>query len=374
MIRKGKILYLANAASVHTLRWINYFADQGWEVHLLTWRKPLTSFKLHPNLKVHRIHIPQVYPLTYLAFIQALPMILKIRPNIIHAHYLSHFGIMASLYRRLFRFKPIVLTAWGSDVLVDASKGVTRWAVRNALQTADIVTCDGENALLAIERLGRPKNQINLIYFGTDTSQFKPLQRDMSLQRELELGTGSVVISLRSHKPIYDVKTLITAIPIVLLKHPDTKFIICGDGIQRLLLIKLAKDLSVIDNVRFTGSISNQDLPKYLNLADVYVSTSLSDSGLAVSTGDAMACGLPVVITDFGDNGLWVKNGLNGYLFEPGNSDILAKRIVTLLDDRGRREQMGRNNCELIQTKNSWINEMSRMESVYNNLLERHCK
>ncbi|GAH34462.1 unnamed protein product, partial [marine sediment metagenome] len=137
-----------------------------------------------------------------------------------------------------------------------------------------------------------------------------------------------MIISFRSLEPIYDVESLIKAIPSVLKEIPSAKFIVAGDGEQRKYLENLGVSLGISGSIRFVGFVENDELPQYLASADVYVSTSLSDAGIAVSTAEAMACGLPVVITDFGDNRKWVENGINGFLVPPKSPEALASKIA----------------------------------------------
>jgi glycosyltransferase involved in cell wall biosynthesis len=100
-----------------------------------------------------------------------------------------------------------------------------------------------------------------------------------------------------------------------LLKEvPEAKFLLIEKGSQEEMLKGLAQSLGISDSVKFVGWVTPDELPHYLSSADIYVSTSLSDAGLASSTAEAMACGLPVIITDFGDNRSWIKDEENGFL------------------------------------------------------------
>ena len=119
------ICYLANVAAIHTVHWVNYFAEHGWNVDLITWHPPAKNSGIHPDVVVHRIFFPPHYIARYGALLEITRLIRKIHPDIIHAHYIGHFGILAGLYGRLSGFKPIVLTAWGSDILIDA-KGLKK--------------------------------------------------------------------------------------------------------------------------------------------------------------------------------------------------------------------------------------------------------
>ncbi|GAI12440.1 unnamed protein product, partial [marine sediment metagenome] len=145
-----------------------------------------------------------------------------------------------------------------------------------------------------------------------------------------------VVISTRNLKPVYDVETLIRAIPLVLQQIPEARFIVAGEGEQRAYLENLARGLGVLESVRFVGWIAHHELTKYLASADVYVSTSLSD-GTSVSLLEALACELAPVVTDIPANRPWVHDGENGFLIPVREYEMLADGIIRLLEDEGLR-------------------------------------
>ena len=368
--KRNKICYLANAASVHTIRWANYFVQRNWDIDLISWHKKPESIEINQNISLHYIHLPPHYLARYGALIELAYMMRKIKPDLIHAHYLSHFGVLASLYARLSGFKPLVVTAWGSDVL-NNSRGYRRWWLKYVLKKAELITCDAEHIIEAMVKLGADDKRIKLIYFGTDTQKFKPKAKSQQLAESLGLEESPVVISTRSLNPMYDVESLIRAIPLVLQEVPRAKFIIAGNGKQRDYLLKLAEELVVSDSTRFTGLIPAEKLPVYLNLADVYVSTSLSDAGLAASTAEAMSCGLPAVITNFGDNGKWVKDEVNGFLVPRQDPPALAAAITSLLQDKGKRQRFGKASRKTIDENNNWNKEMGKMEKLYREQIER---
>jgi glycosyltransferase involved in cell wall biosynthesis len=160
----------------------------------------------------------------------------------------------------------------------------------------------------------------------------------------------------------------------VLKEIPEAKFLVVGGGSQEAKLQEQAKSLGISQNVKFTGRIPNDELPEYLNSADIYVSTSLSDAGLASSTAEAMACGLPVIITDFGDNKKWVEDGTNGFLVPLRNPQVLASKIIQLIRNKEIRDRFGRINRQIIEERNDWQKEMRKIEELYQVLMIRSKK
>ena len=374
---RGNICFLANAASIHTQRWANYFAEHDWKVELITWHSPAKDSKMLEGVKVHRVFFPPHYIARYGTLLEIARMMKNIRPDIIHAHYLSHFGIMGALYSRFFNFKPLVLTAWGGDVLknIEGWRGWSlKWLVKYAIRRADVITCDAEHMIQVLVRLGAAPEKVELIYFGTDIQKFQPAPKDQELLTKLAINDSPTVISLRSLLPLYDIESLIRALPMVLKDAPAAKFIIAGDGPQKEYLQELAVELGVAHSSSFVGNIASDELPRYLNSADIYVSTSLSDAGLAASTAEAMACGLPVIITDFGDNGKWVEDGVNGFVVPLRNPEVLATRIIDLLQNEDKRRQFGKAGRQVIEERNNREREMDKMEQLYSTLIEKYGK
>jgi glycosyltransferase involved in cell wall biosynthesis len=368
-----RICYVADGASIHTQRWVNYFARKGHEVHLICWR-------LMPgcdeNIHIHSLtRLPPKIWTKYLSaplwIFQTRHLIKKIKPDIVDGHFITSYGFLAACSG----FHPLVVSAWGSDVLILPKRNFLLKAItKYALKKADIVTSDAEHVKIALIELGTEPQKINLVYFGTDTDKFKPAHRNKKLREELGIVDSLTVISLRSLEPIYDIETLIKCVPLVLKEVPEAKFIIAGRGSQAAKLKEQAKSLGILQSVKFTGLIPNDKLPEYLNCADIYVSTSLSDAGLAASTAEAMACGLPVVITDFGDNRKWVEDGENGSLVPLRNPEVLASRILALLSDKEKRIKFGQVGRRVIEERMNMEKEMQRMGMLYEQLRRRSGK
>ena len=98
---------------------------------------------------------------------------------------------------------------------------------------------------------------------------------------------------------------------------------------------------------------------------DVYVSTSLSDAGLAASTAEAMACELPVIVTDSGENNLWINDGKNGFLVPVKNPEAIARRLIDLLQNIDLRREFGSKGRDIICKKNDYCVEMKKVEFFY---------
>jgi glycosyltransferase involved in cell wall biosynthesis len=203
-----RICCVGDGGSIHTQRWVNYFATKGHEVHLICWT-------LLPGYdeSVHIHSLTSLAPKKWTRYVSALlwifqtrHLIKEIKPDIVDGHFITSYGFLAACSG----FHPLVASAWGSDVLVLPKRNFLLKAItKYALKRADIVTCDAEHVKIALMELGTEPQKINLVYFGTDTDKFKPAQRNRDLQQALGIVDSAAVISLRSLEPIYDIDTLI---------------------------------------------------------------------------------------------------------------------------------------------------------------------
>jgi len=364
-----RICYVADGASIHTQRWVNYFAGKGHEVHLICWKlMPGYDENIHIHLLTRltpKMWTVSRYPSALFWIFQTRRLIKKIKPEIVDGHFITVYGFLAACSG----FHPLVVSTWGSDVLIHPKRNFLLKAIaKYALAKADIVTAYAELLKIRLMELGTEPQKINLVNFGTDTDKFKPAQRNKKLQEELGIVDSPTVISLRSLEPIYDIETLINSIPIVLKEIPEAKFVIAGGGSQEAKLKEQAKSLGISQSVKFTGRMPNDRLPEYLNSADIYVSTSLSDAGLASSTAEAMACGLAVIITDFGDNKKWVEDGTNGFLIPLSDPQVLASKIIQLIRNKEIRDKFG----QIIEERNDYHKEMEKIENIYKEITGRY--
>ncbi|MDI6735138.1 MAG: glycosyltransferase family 4 protein [bacterium] len=368
-----KILYFGLVQSVHFKKWVRYFVERKHEVHIIS-ILPLHDFDIQ-GVNIHilkhtRGNLCSSPLIDILMLYGRLKKLIKeINPDIIHFHHIT----LSAFVFALINFHPLVLTAWDPELLIKAKESqALRWLVRFILKNGDLLTCDAEHIEELFKELGVNPERIKLINFGIDTKKFTPGHKDNRLLEKLEIFDSPTIISLRSLFPLYDVASLIRAASLVLREVPEVKLIIVGGGSEEPELKKLADSLGVSGSIRFVGYIPNDELPLYLRSVDIYVSTSLSDGGIAACTAEAMACGLPVVITDFGDNRKWVEDGLNGFIIPLRNPEVLASRIICLIHDKDLREKFGQVNRQIIEERNDWKKEMGKVERLYERSIKRY--
>ena len=208
---------------------------------------------------------------------------------------------------------------------------------------------------------GIPDEKLIIFYWGIDINVFKPGEGRGRLRKQLGWNDKKVVIMNRHFEKVYGIEYFLDALPIALKEFPDLRVFLIGDGSLKGNIQKRIYEHNLEPIVYLPGRVSRSEMVEYLQNADLYVSSSLSD-GTSVSLLEAMACKLPVLCTDVPANLEWITNGENGLVVSKGNPSALAKGIVRLFDDLQLKEIMGRRNLELATTKGDWQENVSLLE------------
>ncbi|SFV87444.1 Glycosyltransferase [hydrothermal vent metagenome] len=286
----------------------------------------------------------------------------KLSVDFVHVHYLGFYGLIS-----LFTNKKLIATAWGSDILINQHNLFKKILLKRILKKSQIITYDGYNAEKSLIELGASKGKIHSINFGIDSKKFSKKIGNCRIKQEIGFTNNLTIISTRGFEDIYDVQTLIKAMPIILSNIAEVRLVLVGRGSTQKVLEQLVEQLKLKSAVAFVGLVSNDNLPNLLSNMDIYVSTSLSDSGLACSTAEAMACETPVVVSDSAENDKWIDKQ-NGFLFPVKNYKKLADILIKLLQDEHLRKLIGRAGRDIIVKNNDYEDGMSRMNKLYKDL------
>jgi glycosyltransferase involved in cell wall biosynthesis len=341
---------LANAQCIHTQRWARYFVERGHSVSVISFDPgDLAGVAIHA--------LARRTSLKPLAYLWALPrirrLLTKIRPDILHAHYAISYGVLGYLSG----FRPLVIGAWGSDVLVSPRGSKARWAVLSrALRSADLVTSLAGHITQTMVDHGVPRQKIETLPFGVDTNVFYPPE-DGQL-RSVD------VICTRKLEPIYDIDTLLRALVQVISKRPTLRCVLAGDGPSRQSLRALAAQLKIEKHILWLGWIPSRELAAWLRRSEIYVSPSLSD-GTSTALTEAMACGCYPIVSDIAANRPWIEAGKTGLLFPPSDADALAGQILHALEAGELRRSVISINRQTVEMKANWHKIMAGIEERY---------
>jgi glycosyltransferase involved in cell wall biosynthesis len=181
-----------------------------------------------------------------------------------------------------------------------------------------------------------------------EASGFAPGERD-AMRARLGIRPDQTVF-------VFSAKLVERKDPMTLLRAyeqlPDrdrAAVLLLGDGILRQPLETFARE-NALDNVHFAGFVNQSELPKYYGMSDVFVLPSTYEPRGAV-INEAMACGLPVIVTDrCGSIGDIVLDGENAFVYPAGDANALAAAMTRMVGDSSLRERMAQRSREIIAT------------------------
>ncbi len=372
-----RLCYIADPRSIHTRRWLEYFVHQGHEVHLLTF---YTDFIPLEGVKIHAIFPPSLNKIKrgrgWLALLcpwRIRQIIYTISPDILHAHFISFYGWMAALSG----FHPFVLTIWGSDMLVPGSveRFPRYWLTPLALKKADIVNALSKHLLAVAGQYVKSAVDGHVTYLLPNLSDFNPSLDAKSWRTQLELGDRPVVLSPRAFAPVYNIETIVAALPYVLERVPDVCFVFLAktdvrQEAYRNRIQQMITNMKVETAVRFVDEVSNHnEMGKLYRLADVVLSVSRSDATIPATGFEAMACGVPLILGWLPQFEEIITSEENALIVSGENSQKLAEAIVRLLKDKALAQKIIMTNLTLIKEKGDFQAQMAKMEKLYKNLL-----
>jgi glycosyltransferase involved in cell wall biosynthesis len=346
-----RILFVSDAASVHTRRWVEFFRDQGAEVHVASFRPAQIE-----GVTVHLLSSGRLGRLGYFIAIPRLHAIARrIRPDVVHAQFVTSYGFIAAAAG----LRPLVVTAWGTDVLIRPKESkLMRWLASFAVRRANAVTTVAQHMNAAVSALGVPIENVSAVPFGVDTQHFLPPNIDRPEEAPLRL------ICTRNFGPIYSVHTLIEALRVVRDRGLILQVDLVGDGPLRAELQAQVVRCGLEASVCFHGHVDHTRLAQLLAGAHMFVTPTLSD-GNNVSLNEAMACASFPIGTDIPANAQWIQHGFNGLLYPPGDASQLANAIDQAAKDVALRQRAAVLNRHIVETRADWRVCVARMEETY---------
>jgi glycosyltransferase involved in cell wall biosynthesis len=205
---------------------------------------------------------------------------------------------------------------------------------------------------------GANPDKIRVILNGVDSNRFDPAK--ITIERK---NACPVLLTARRLVKKNGVDNLLRAMPHI-LEQAECKLLIIGDGPERSDLIHLVEKLGIKNHVNFLGAIPNNDIARYLALADIAVVPSIVEAS-SIFMLESMAMGKPVVAT-----GAWglaeIINGKNGILTDASH---LGEAIAELLLNDQKQKELGKNARQYVIKYHNWENIAKRMESEYLRLM-----
>ena len=311
----GNIWYLSRTNGVHDRRWTALLRDDGHRVTELALDASVDMLR-----QLARLSPPDgivAGPLT-----DALPI-----------------AVQAGV-------APVLGICWGFDVLLEMDDDITRRRAEAALAGTSLVHVDCDDLRNRVVGLGVDPDRISVGAWGIDLSFYKPGPRDDGIRAAAGFGDSDVVVlTTRAWEPTYAVDILLDGFAQARTQDPRMRLTWAGRGSLDEALQARAEALGITSAVRRVGHLDDDDLLAWLRSADVYASAARAD-GSSLSLMEALACGLPCVVTDLASNREWVSDRAVGTLFRRDDAASLARALLNATSHTGsptrRREVVAR--------------------------------
>jgi glycosyltransferase involved in cell wall biosynthesis len=293
------------------------------------------------------------------------------RVEVVHAHQYTPF-FYAALAKPLAGFSFRLIQTEHGRHYPDLVSPLRRAANRLVFdRLADAVNACCLASARAMNRLdGFRGHRIEIIDNGIELPRYSPAEPRTDLRRRLGLDPQRRFIACvaRFH-PVKDHPMLIRAMARVAAELPDVDLLLAGDGPDRTLLEDLCRELRIADRVRFLGV--RKDVPDVLLASDLFALTSETEAA-SLTLMEAMACGLPVVVTDVGGNPELVRPGRDGLLVPRGDDAACARALLAILRDPSLARRFGDSGRERAAERFDIDRTISRYHQLYRRLSGRH--
>ncbi len=287
-------------------------------------------------------------------------VIRQIQPDVIHAGPIQSAAFLAALSG----FRPLVSMSWGSDLLLDAERSAwMRWVTRLTLRRTTVLAADCRTVQQKAARFGFPAERVVLFPWGVDLSRFRP-GRAEEFRARRGWQEAFVVLSLRTWEPLYGVDVVARGFARAARQNPRLRLLLLGGGSQAGVIRSIFQQEGVLDRVFFGGQVNGDELPQYYQAADLYLSASHSD-GSSVSLMEALASGLPALVSDIPSNREWIANGREGWLFPDGDDLALSEGILRAAAQPEALAQMKKAARRLAEERANWPVNFQRLLEAY---------
>jgi glycosyltransferase involved in cell wall biosynthesis len=287
-------------------------------------------------------------------------VITQIKPDLIHAGPIQTAAFIAVLTG----FRPILTMSWGFDLMEYIHRGWWwRWVTRYVLERSTYFASDAMVTRDTAVKYGMEPGRTIVFPWGVDLERYKP--KDWSLVT----GDSFTIFCNRAWERRYGVDVLAGAFVRVARGYSNVRLMLLSGGSQGGNIRRILSRGGVLDRVQMPGQISQNDLPHWYHGADVYISPSHVD-GSSVSLMEALASGLPCLVSDIPANKEWVVEGKNGWLFRDGDEDELAEKISLAIEQRNSLSEIGHASRIVAEERADWKANSNKLMVAYQQALK----
>jgi colanic acid/amylovoran biosynthesis glycosyltransferase len=292
---------------------------------------------------------------------------LKKKFDIIHCHF-GENGIL-SIHLKKMHVSDVVITAFHGH---DLSKFVSTHGAgvyEDLFLDGDLFLPISDYWRRKLVALNCDEGKILVHHMGIDLGKFKYQERKTSSAEPIRVLTIGRLVEKKGHK------YLIKAVAKSLKTHKNILCMIAGDGPCRAELESLASDLGIADHIKFLGTLTHEEVSELFQQAHIFILPSVTASdgdqeGIPVVLMEAQAVGLPVISTYHSGIPELVIDGKSGFLVPERDIDILAEKIVYLIEHPEKWAEMGRCGRRIVEEEFNIKKLNNQLLKIYQSLLE----
>jgi glycosyltransferase involved in cell wall biosynthesis len=300
---------------------------------------------------------------------------MEIKPDLIHAGPIQNCAFLVALSG----FRHLLAMSWGYDLVMDADKS---WWMRQVtsytLRRSAFFTSDANVTQNKAVAFGMNPDHTVVFPWGVDLEHFGLRKEERGKRKSPVKNRKSKIVNpksvtlfcSRTWEPIYGVDVLAKAFVKAAGVNPDVNLILLGGGSQGTNIRRILMNGGVMERVHFGGQVGQRELPRWYHMADMYISPSHVD-GSSVSLLEAMASGLPCLVSDIAGNKEWIEDGVNGWLFRDGDVDDLAEKILNAIKKRREFKKIGELARKTAEERADWRKNFGTLLEAYNHVIAR---
>jgi glycosyltransferase involved in cell wall biosynthesis len=286
-------------------------------------------------------------------------VLLEVKPDLVHAGPVQKGAFLTASVG----FSPLVTMSWGSDLLLEAQRGLGRWLARYTLNRTTMFLADCQAVAKMGAELGMAADRTIVFPWGVDLDHFTP-DGSSGIRQKLGWEHKTILLSTRSMEAIYGVEIVSKAFIELAKLEENVCLLLLGAGSLRDRIEGGLTRAALGERTYFAGQVSFEELPEYYRAADLYVSASFVD-GSSISLLEAMACGLPALVSDIPGNLEWVSPGKNGWVFSTGSSRSLVEGMSLALKDKNHLQAYGMAARQIAEARADWEKNSAKLLSAY---------
>ncbi|HKY55364.1 MAG TPA: glycosyltransferase family 4 protein [Anaerolineales bacterium] len=288
-------------------------------------------------------------------------LINEIKPDLIHAGPIQNCAFIVALSG----FRHLLTMCWGYDLVMDADKSAwMKWVTRYTLKRSTYFVSDAQFTRDKAVSFGMNPDMTTIFPWGVDIKHFTKKTFKRSNVETFTLFCN------RTWEEIYGVDVLAKAFIRVAANNPNVNLVLLGGGSHGARIRQILMKGNVMDRVHFGGQVAYADLPRWYQMADIYISASHVD-GSSVSLMEALACGLPCLVSDIPGNREWIIEGENGWLFRDGDANDLAAKIDHVIKTRKSLKKIGESARRTAEEKANWKRNFGKLLEAYERATSR---